>query len=213
MAIFHDEPLGSLEAFVAVLSEIERGDRPPYPFYCALLYTTAGGTDARVSEYLESNWQDLDGMTGDRCLVFLIADNAPIPIVRGREFTPTEVYRVADELGIRASSLPCAAFFADPAGSRELLRVKLSEYLPPEATGPTFTSAFRGIADALNRCRPLDRDGRLDCLRAELVEEHKRLQPGPSADERVQQAGQRADSLQKVLTLGTSIAAVIGGVL
>ncbi|MGZ6617921.1 MAG: hypothetical protein ACXVFQ_26285, partial [Solirubrobacteraceae bacterium] len=77
----------------------------------------------------------------------------------------------------------------------------------------TFTAAFRGIADALDRCQSLDADGRLDCLRAELVEEHRRLQPPPTADDRVQHAGERAESLQKVLTLGTSVAAVIAGIL
>src|ERR687884_465067 len=43
MAVFWEEPLGSLEAFLAVLADIERGDRAPYPFYCALLYTNAEG--------------------------------------------------------------------------------------------------------------------------------------------------------------------------
>lgn len=213
VAIFEfEEPLGSLEAFLAALEDIEAGQKPAYPFYCALIYTAAGGADARISDYLAASWEELDGLTGDKCLVFLIADRAPRPIVRDRPFTPAEVYRVADELGVRASALPCAAFFVDPATSRELLRVQLGKYLPADPDHAILTDAFRGIADALHRCRPASQSTRLDCLRAELIEEHEHLMPAVSTGQRLQEAGAWSDALQKVVTVGASIAAVIAGV-
>jgi hypothetical protein len=183
VAGWFEEPLGSLEAFLAVLKSIANGERPPYAFYCALLYTAAGGADARIARYLEKHWEELDGLTGG--------------------------------MGVRASALPCAALFTDPARSRELLRVQLSKYLPPDPDEAILTDAFRGMADALNHCRSASQSTRLDCLRPELIKEHDRLEPHlppgqrVSAEERLQEAGAWSDALHKVLPLGTSIAAVI----
>ena len=108
------EPLSSLSQFLSVLAELRFGQRAPYPFYCALLYTTAEGMDAELGRYVDRNWEELDAMTGESCLVFVLGDLRYEPAAGHRPFSSREVYRVAEHLGVRASALPCAAFFSRP---------------------------------------------------------------------------------------------------
>src|SRR5437764_5143276 len=68
------EPVSSLSQFLTVLTELRLGQRARYPFYCALLYTTAEGMDAALGRYVDRNWEELDAMTGETCLVFVLGD-------------------------------------------------------------------------------------------------------------------------------------------
>ena len=194
------QPVSGLSEFVAALAQIHHGERSPYPFYCALLYTVAEGVDADLARFVDENWAELDAMTGDHCLVFVIGDTRDEPAVGDRPFSAKEVYRVADELGVRAGALPCAAFFADPGGSREVLRLRLREYLPEGH----LMAPFRGIASALQRC-----DGDLDCLRRELVAERERLDGDPSAREQLESAAATTAAVEKVVVGGSTIATTV----
>lgn len=74
------------------LGKIERGEHPPYPFYCALLYTVSEGLDARLSEYVDQNWDELDSMTGSSCLVLFVGAG-PRADSEAQPFAQKEVYR------------------------------------------------------------------------------------------------------------------------
>jgi hypothetical protein len=212
------EPVSGLSEFVSVLAELRYGERSQYPFYCALLYTVAEGIDADLARYVDANWDELDAMTGDRCLVFVIGDVRDEAAAGHRPFSSAEVYRVADHLGVRPSTLPCAAFFARPDSSREVLRLRLVDYvadLGGKTQTETLTRAFRGMAAAVASCSPLSTDDRLDCLRRELLAERARIvgvKPS-SSSERLRSAGETVESVEKVVVKGTSIATAVLGVL
>lgn len=210
------EPLSGLSEFISVLAQLKYGERSPYPFYCALLYTVAEGVDADLARFVDQHWEELDGMTGGNCLVFVVGDARPEAAAGHRAFAAAEVYRVADELGVRASALPCAAFFVEPDESRDVLRLRLADYLfdaePASMSG--MTAGFRGIATALSRCSSLDRDAGLDCLRDELVRERARLlgARGASASEHLESAAATTATLEKVVVSGATIASTVLGV-
>ena len=208
------EPVRGLSQFVAVLADLRDGARSPYPFYCALLYTVAEGIDAELAAYVDANWDELDAMTGDRGLVFVVGDVRDEPVAGHRAFSPAEVYAIAGHLGVRSSALPCAAFFTRPAASRDVLRLRLADYLPAERTAPALTGAFRGIASALDRCAALPGDAdRLDCLRSELIRERELWLGGPSATERLESAASAAGSMEKVVVSGATILTTVLGIL
>jgi hypothetical protein len=121
---------------------------------------------------------------------------------------------VAEHLGVRASSLPCAAFFSRPDHSREVLRVRISDYLgprAPEADDQTLTRAFRGMSAAVARCAHLDADGRIDCLRAELIREQREAFPAatPPTGDKLASAASTVDPVEKVVVGGTTIATTV----
>jgi len=208
------EPVSGLSAFLSVLAELRLGERAPYPFYCALLYTIAEGLDAELARYVDANWEELDAMTDDRCLVFVVGDVHMEAAAGHKPFSTQEVYRIADHLGVRASALPCAAFFSRPDHSREVLRVRLADYLVPsvgEADGSALTRGFRGMAAAMDRCVNVSDDSRLDCLRAELVREHQRASPAPSrsAGKELASAASTTEGVEKVLVGGATIASTV----
>ena len=118
------EPLTGLTELIAVLSALERGEKAGFPIYCALLFTAEDGLDEQISRFVGQHWSELDDMTGDDCLVFVVGDRDPEQVIGGRRFAPREVYSIARELGARADALPCACFFVDPSSSREVLRVR-----------------------------------------------------------------------------------------
>ena len=106
------EPVTGLQQFLTVLTELRFGQREGYPFYCALLYTVAAGLDADLARYVDEHEEELDAMTGDKCLVFRVGDVRSEPAAGHRPFSSHEVYRIAELLGVPARSLPCAVFFA-----------------------------------------------------------------------------------------------------
>jgi hypothetical protein len=206
------EPIRGLSEFLAVLHRLESGELSPFPFYCALLYTVAGGVDAELARFVDTNWDELDGMTGDNCLVFVLGDARDEAAAGHRPFTVQEVYRVAEELGVKPRALPCAAFFTEPARSREVLRLRIGEYLPDGsagAAGERLTTAFRGIASALSSCVRDDRRGELDCLRTELGKEHARFAGRPSGREQLEAAASTTEALEKVVVSGATIATTV----
>jgi hypothetical protein len=208
------EPVSSLSQFLSVLTELRLGQRARYPFYCALLYTTAKGMDAALGRYVDRNWEELDAMTGETCLVFVLGDLRNEPAAGDRPFSSREVYRVAEHLGVRASALPCAAFFARPDHSREVLRVRISDYLGPQAPDAderTLTRAFRGMSAAIARCARLSAADRIDCLRAELIREQRESFPvaAPPPGQGLASAASTVDSVEKVIVGGTTIAATV----
>jgi hypothetical protein len=207
------EPVTGLSEFLTVLAELRFGQRSPYPFYCALLYTVAEGLDAQLATYIEENWDELDAMTGDRCLVFTVGDVREEPAAGHRAFSPREIYRIADHLGVQASALPCAAFFSRLEDSRDVVRVRFADYLRlAGASGaPALTRAFRAITSAIGRCSDLPSDQRLDCLREKLVHEHEKAFPStsPTVDERLESAATTVGSVEKVVVSGTTIASTV----
>lgn len=208
------EPVSGLSEFLTVVAELRFGQRSLYPFYCALLYTVAEGADADLARYIEENWDELDAMTGDRCLVFTVGDVHPEPAAGYRAFSPQEIYRLADHLGVRATALPCAAFFSELEDSREVIRVRLAHYVgwsSGTTNGPTFTRAFRTITTALSQCSDRPFPGRLDCLRDALVREHELAFPSesPTAADRLDAAASAVGSVEKVLVSGTTIATTV----
>jgi hypothetical protein len=208
------EPVSGLSEFLTVVTELRFGQRSPYPFYCALLYTVAEGADAALARYIEENWDELDAMTGDRCLVFTVGDAHPEPAAGHRPFSPQEIYRIADHLGVRASALPCAAFFSNLDESREVIRVRLADYVrwsPDRQNGPTFTRAFRAITTALTRCSDHSQAERIDCLRDALVREHESAFPSesPTPADRLDSTASAVGSVEKVLVSGTTIATTV----
>jgi hypothetical protein len=206
------EPIRGLSEFLAVLERLESGELSPYPFYCALLYTVAAGMDAELAQFVDANWDELDGMTADNCLVFVVGDKRTEAAAGHRAFTVQEVYRIAEELGVKPRALPCAAFFTDPGHSREVLRLRVGDYLPPPYAGDAgdrLTTAFRGIASALGSCAQRDQRTRMDCLRTELTKEHAALAPGPSGREQLQAAASTTAALEKVVVSGTTIATTV----
>jgi hypothetical protein len=207
------QPLSGLTEFIAVLSALERGEDAGFPIYCALLFTVEEGLDEQIARYVGQHWNELDDMTGDDCLVFVVGDRDAEQVIGGRRFAAREVYSIARELGARADALPCACFFVDPAASREVLRVRLRDYLPPLETRAQddLTRGFRGIGAALQTCAGRDSPQRLQCLRGELIEQHRRLTGGgdvPDPENR-----DRAESFQRVLASGASIASSVATVL
>jgi hypothetical protein len=207
------EPVTGLQQFLTVLAELRFGQREGYPFYCALLYTVAAGLDADLARYVDEHEEELDAMTGDRCLVFRVGDVRAEPAAGHRPFATHEVYRIAELLGVSQRSLPCAVFFAEPDASRELLTLRLASFVRAEPTGETsaqtLNRAFRGIATALDDCSRLPVDERLACLRASLRAEHERLggrEAPPTVGERIQDAGATAEAAGSIITLGTTIA-------
>jgi hypothetical protein len=208
------EPLSGLSDFLSILAELRFGQRSTFPFYCALLYTIAEGLDAELARYVDADWDELDGMTGEHCLVFVIGDARTEAAAGHRPFTPAEVYRVAEHLGVGPSSLPCAAFFTSPETSQEVLRIRLADYLLAASDGATppetLHQGFRRLAAAVRHCGGLPEGERLSCLRERLVAEHERLfgAPPPSAGERLQTAGNYAGALAKVVTVASPLAAV-----
>lgn len=214
MAMAPLEPVGGLWEFLAILSELGAGEREPYPFYCALLYTVAEGLDAELSRYVDEQWDELDAMTGDTCLVFVVGAG-PCADVGNRPFAPHEVYRIAEHLGVRPSALPCAAFLSQPNQSRDVLRVRLTDFLRASSRAATMTDRFRGIASALNRCADSGDDGRLECLRTSLVDEYRRWnqQPTATASGKLDAAVTAAGSVEKVVAAGTTVGAALMRVL
>lgn len=213
------EPIRGLSEFLAVLERLESGELSPYPFYCALLYTVASGVDAELAQFVDANWDELDGMTADNCLVFVLGDKRTEVAAGHRAFTVQEVYRLAGELGVKPRALPCAAFFTDPGHSREVLRLRVGDYLPDATAGKPgerLTTAFRGIASALATCAAREQRTRLDCLRTELKREHDAFVPGPSGREQLEAAASTTEALEKVVVSGTTIATtvlrVLGGI-
>lgn len=207
------QPLSGLTEFIAVLSALERGEDAGFPFYCALLFTLEEGLDQQIARFVGQRWRELDDMTGDDCLVFVIGDRDPEQVVGGRRFAVGEVYSIARELGARPDALPCACFFVDPAASREVLRVRLRDYLPPPESRAEddLTRGFRGLGAALQTCAGRPSQQRLQCLRAELLDQHMwlaRERDLTSPDPR-----ESGESFQRVLTTGASIASSVATVL
>ena len=209
-------PISGLSEFVTILAQLEHGERSRFPFYCALLYTVAEGVDRELAQYVDANWEELDAMTGDACLVFVVGDVHEESVAGHRPFNAAEVYRIADHLGVRASALPCAAFFARPDSSREVLRLRLADYTRhagAAAGSSSLTQAFRGIASATTRCTDRATDGRLECLREELEREHRRVAPSHQpAEDRLQSAAGSVEAVEKVLVGGKTIATTVLGV-
>jgi hypothetical protein len=207
------QPISGLTEFIAALSALERGQDAGYPFYCALLYTVEDGLDERIAQFVADHWWELDDMTGDECLVFVVGDRDEEQVVGGRRFAPREVYSIARELGAKPDVLPCACFFVDPSTSREVLRLRLRDYLPPpeRRAEDDLTRAFRGIAAALQSCAAEASETRLACLRAELTEQHSRLLGRQSPAEQASHAS--GGSFERVLASGASIASSIATVL
>jgi hypothetical protein len=211
------EPLSGLSQFLSVLTELRLGERSPFPFYCCLLYTVADGLDTDLARYVDANWEEMDAMTGDSCLVFVVGDRKTEAAAGHKPFSPQEVYRIADHLGVRPTALPCAAFFADPEGSREMLRVRLTDYIghighiESNVDGATLTRAFRSMSSALTRCSAMPAETRLDCLRRELIQEQE-LAFGPkpsSAGERLSSAASTVGSVEQVVVGGATIATTV----
>jgi hypothetical protein len=126
------------------------------------------------------------------------------------------VYRIAEHLGISPRDLPCAAFFAVPDASREMLTLRLGSFVGADPDGQTsaqtLNRAFRAIATALDDCSRLPKDSRLACLRESLRVEHERLvgrTTSTPVSERVRDAGATADAAGSIITLGTTIAAAV----
>jgi hypothetical protein len=208
------EPLSGLSQFVSVLTELRLGERSPFPFYCALLYTVAEGLDTDLARYVDSNWEEMDAMTAETCLVFVVGDRQTEAAAGHKPFSAQEVYGIADHLGVRPTALPCAAFFAEPDASREVLRVRLADYLghiEGQASGATLTRAFRSMSAALARCTAISTATRLDCLRSELIREQQLAfgQPHPSSGERLSSAVSSVDSVEKVIVGGATIATTV----
>jgi len=216
------EPVSSLSQFISVLTQLQLGERAPYPFYCALLYTTAEGLDVTLARYVDRNWEELDAMTSDNCLVFVLGDLRMEPAAGYRPFSSREVYRVAEHLGVRPGSLPCAVFFSRPDHSREVLCVRISAYLglpANQSDEQTLTRAFRSMSSAIARCARLDVDGRIDCLETELTSEQRRAFPDtasssddhlrPSVTDELASAAETVGSVNTLLVAGTTIAATI----
>lgn len=207
------QPISGLTDFLAVLSALERGEDAGFPIYCALLFTSEEGLDQRIGVFVAEHWWELDDMTANDCLVFVIGDRDHEQVLGGRQFTPNEVYSVARELGAKADVLPCACFFVDPSTSRDVLRLRLRDYLPPsEPSGDgDLTRGFRAIGSALQSCAQCPVDERLDCLRAQLIEQHRRLVGDRESDAAGSQESGR--SFERVLASGASIASSIATVL
>jgi hypothetical protein len=209
-----EEPLSGLSQFLSVLTELRLGERSPFPFYCGLLYTVADGLDTDLARYVDANWEEMDAMTGDRCLVFVVGDRNWETAAGHKPFSPQEVYRIADHLGVRPTALPCAAFFVDPDGSREVLRVRLIDYLGDfgsHVDGARLTRAFRSMSSALTRCSAEPAEASLECLRRELVREQELAFGGKpsSTGERLSSAASTVGSVEQVLVGGTTIATTV----
>jgi hypothetical protein len=206
------QPISGLTEFLALLSRLERGEAGGFPIYCALLFTTEGGLDERIAHFVADHWWELDDMTADDCLVFVVGDRDQEQVVGGRRLVPSEIYSVARELGARADVLPCACFFVEPASSRDVLRLRLRDYIPgadPPAEDD-LTRAFRAVGSALQTCATRPADQRLDCLRAELTHQHERLVGDRGSTGGPAQSLGRAE---RVLASGASVAASIATVL
>lgn len=223
----HMKPVSGLRGFTRHMSAVAEGTGRAYSVYCALLYTVAEGADAEIARYVATHWDELDAMTSNRCLVFVIGetgfryrdagiDYSPQRVPGGStlmpdQLSPAQVYRVADYLGVRPTALPCAAFFVRPQSSREVLRLRLADYVPDASDPEQMTRSFRGIATATETCRKAPMSERLDCLREELVRERERMVPrvGPSPAERVDAAAATVESVEKVLVSSTTIAGAL----
>jgi hypothetical protein len=178
-------PVRGAGDFFAALAAIERGEMRAYPTHCALLYTAEEGLDQAIARYVSESFGELDAMTGDDCLVFVVDDvqsdwrpqesNWRSP-VHAAPLSRSDVYRIARALGIAPSSLPCAAFFVHPSGSEDLLTLRLGPYMPTDAHGTsTVAPMFRAIASATRTCAEDPDEARLTCLRGALEREHARM--------------------------------------
>ena len=202
--------------FFVALEAIKRGEMQAYPIYCALLYTAEEGLDEKIARYVSESFGELDAMTSEDCLVFVVDDvNADwLPGQSGEQhamppLNRSDVYRLAEELGIPPSPLPCAAFFIRPS-AKELLTLPLNVYVPTDTTGvPAIVPTFRAIASATRTCAKKPRDDRLKCLDVALKRERKAMRARRSVQDVVGEVGETAGSINKIRDAGMSIAMVI----
>jgi hypothetical protein len=163
MAAMAWEPLGGYR-------EILEGGFPPYHYYAVLLCTNETGLDAQIQQHVVDNWDSLDHMTGEVCLVFSVADQAPGSGRPDRTFPATAVYDIAREFGVRMTDLPAVVVFLTPtAPDVEMLIVPMVSYLPSDGiASEDITRAFRGLATAMFDCSTKSYAERLDCLRGAI---------------------------------------------
>jgi len=149
-------------------------------------------------------------MTGNDCLAFLIDDVKDDRIRREgedrpRPFDRSEVYRVAEHLGIAPNELPCAAFFIQPTETRELLLFPLVDDIRLRNDGtPDLSAVFRAIASACRDCAEAPETKRLDLLRTRLEENRKTISSRPS---KLQAWADSASSIHTVYAAAATIIA------
>jgi hypothetical protein len=146
---------------------LERQPAVAYPFYCVLLYKPTNALNARLHEYVVRQWEYLDELTGQSCL--LLAIENPYGVTRIQNFKPQQVYEVARYLGAPADALPCMVLFTEPETRRDTLVIRLRHVLPPskDLTDEDITNFFQHLQTAIDSCAATP-DERLACLERAL---------------------------------------------
>lgn len=108
-------------------------------------------------------------------------------------------------------ALLCAAIFARPDQSANVLRVKLGGFLGAGLGEATLNDRSRGIATALRGCSKAPEDQRLDRLRESPIDEYARWhghEPQSVAD-RLDAAASASTSINKVASPGSTVAGTV----
>ncbi len=158
-------PVLSLKHFLRLMEELDDGEAIPYSFYAVLLYAPINGLDARLHNYMTTQWKLMDALTGPKWLVLAVEDlEWAKPAIE--DFKPEDIYNIARNLGQSPDAIPCLVFFVNPRHQNDVLMLNLREFFgahePPN--DEELTDFFRSIASIVEGCSDERPEKRLQCL-------------------------------------------------
>ena len=180
-----------------------------YPVYGVLMYTAEGGLDAAVHRYVCANWDALEALTGDDCLIFALEDISEW--AAGEEslgrLRREEVYDIARMLNVPLDALPALALFVEPDSRRKALILPLVEWLPgDDPTDAQVNRVFRLIAQRVLAVGDTRAARRLSKLERELKSARRTLPESWRGDRPGTDVAARLHAVASVVTDSGTIA-------